>query len=145
MGRIIIIASIVIATLAALAPRVAEAAPSVCAVVASRAIPSAQSYFDSLPDRFDSAAASRTDAVVQWDLDGPCGGAWYAVIERGNLTVKRGTAPAPTLTISMSADDYVAMVNQEVNGRWLFVSGKGKVDGSIPLAMKLDSIFPLDG
>jgi|GEM_PF-3429273 len=144
MGRIIIIASIVIATLVTLAPQSAEASAT-CAIEASRAIPSAQAYFDTLPDRFDAASASRTHAVVQWNLGGPCGGAWHAVIDGNELTVKRGTAPNPTLTITMAADDYVAMVNLEVNGRWLFVSGKGKVDGSIPLAMKLDSIFPLGG
>ncbi len=146
MTRIAPIAALIAAaaTLIAAAPAPAEAAPAACAIVASRAIPSAQSYFDSLPARFVADAAARTEATIQWTLAGPCGGEWHAVVDHGALTVRAGAASNPDLTISMDAGDYVAMVNQEVNGRWLFVSGKGKVDGSVSLAMKLNSIFPLE-
>ncbi|MCO4772291.1 MAG: SCP2 sterol-binding domain-containing protein [Deltaproteobacteria bacterium] len=124
----------------------AEASPacSISACARTRAIPTPQSYFETLSQRFDRDASSSTDAVVQWTLTGAEGGSWYAVIAGEQLTVRAGEASNADLTITMDATDYVAMVNQEVNGKLMFMTGRGKAEGSIPLAMKLNRIFPLD-
>jgi hypothetical protein len=34
------------------------------------------------------------------------------------------------------------MVNREIDGAWAFTSGRAKLSGSIPMAMKMRKIFP---
>ena len=49
---------------------------------------------------------------------------------------------APTVTIAMAADDYVRMVNRDIDGAWAFTTGRAKLSGSIPMAIKMRKIFP---
>lgn len=106
-------------------------------------IPSVQAYFDSLHDRFVPAAAKGVDAVVQWDCTGPGGGQWHAVIRDGACAVHPGTHPSPTLTVTVSAEDYLKIINNQMNGRLAALRGKLRAAGSIPLAMKMQKFFPI--
>ncbi len=101
-------------------------------------------YFDGLPDRFDADAAARTSAIIQWEITGHGGGAWYAIVNRGHVTVREGVIDGPELTIRVGAADYVNILNGDASGKAIFASGRGQVEGSLRLAMKLEKIFPLD-
>ncbi|MCP4873023.1 MAG: SCP2 sterol-binding domain-containing protein [Proteobacteria bacterium] len=101
-------------------------------------------YFDGLPERFNADAADKTTAIIQWDITGAGGGSWYAIVKPGAVKVREGTVDEPALTISVGASDYLNILNGEANGKAIFASGRGQVEGSIRLAMKLERIFPLD-
>ncbi len=101
-------------------------------------------YFDGLGDRFDPAAAEGTTAIIQWQISGEGGGSWYAVVNQGRLRVREGDYDDPALTIRVGAADYVDILNGDANGRLVFASGRGQVEGPIGLAIKLERIFPLD-
>lgn len=106
--------------------------------------PSVGAYFDSLTARFDPGAAGDLDAVFQWVLTGEGARSHFAEVRGGAATVTEGLHPAPTLTIEMSAADYLLMINGELNGARAFSSGRGKLRGSVRLAMKMQRLFPLD-
>lgn len=40
------------------------------------------------------------------------------------------------------ADDYVKVVNGELDGMRVFASGRGRVEGSLAAAMSMRSLFP---
>jgi len=43
----------------------------------------------------------------------------------------------------MSSDDYLSMINGELNGALAFSTGRGRLHGPVRLAMKMQKLFPL--
>lgn len=105
---------------------------------------SVESYFETLERRFDPAAAGDLDAVFQWVLSGEGERACYAVVRGGAIETQVGVHPSPTVTIEMSAPDYLMMINGELHGARAFASGRGRLRGPVRLAMKMQRIFPLE-
>lgn len=97
--------------------------------------------FDNMPSSLNESAAQGMDATIQYDLTGDGGGKHYTVIKDGACTVHEGAADSPTMTVTMDANDFVAMTNGELDGMSAFMSGKLRVAGDMGLAMKLQSLF----
>lgn len=105
---------------------------------------SVEAYFDSLAARFDRSAAGDLEAVFQWVLTGDDAQAHFAEIKGGEIQLASGTHERPTVTIEMTAADYLLMINGELNGARAFSTGRGKLRGPVRLAMKMQRLFPLD-
>lgn len=105
-------------------------------------VASAHEYFETLAQRFVPAAARGIDAVYQWELSGRAGKTFHAIVRDGQLAVHDGPHPQPTVALLMDAEDYVKVVNGELDGMRAFTSGKGKVKGSVRAAMKMRDLFP---
>lgn len=109
-----------------------------------RQFPSVDSYFDTLERRFDPSAAGELEAVFQWNLTGPSKLDHFAEVKRGKIQVAPGVHASPTVRIEMSAEDYLKMINGELNGALAFSTGRGTLRGPVRLAMRMQRIFPLD-
>jgi putative sterol carrier protein len=72
------------------------------------------------------------NGIFQFDLSGENGGVWH---------VGEGPAENPGVTISMAADDFVALTEGRLDGTMAFMSGKLKVKGDMGLAMKLQTLL----
>ena len=105
---------------------------------------SVDAYFKSLDARFDRAAAGDLDAVFQWVLTGDDAQAHFVEIKAGAAQASPGTHPAPTVAIEMASEDYLRLINGELNGALAFSTGRGKLRGPVRLAMRMQKIFPLD-
>jgi putative sterol carrier protein len=106
-------------------------------------MPTVQETFDQMPGRFRPDRATGTTAVVQYDIAGEGGGTWHAVIRDGTCAVNAGPAATPSLTLSMSAQDWIDMTTGKQNPQMLFMSGRLKLKGDMGLAMKLGSMFSM--
>jgi putative sterol carrier protein len=106
-------------------------------------MPTVKETFDAMASRFRPEKAAGVNATIQYDIAGAGeqGGAWHAVIKDGACTVNPGTAPSPTLTISMSGQDWLDMVGGKLSGQMAFMSGKLKLKGDMGLAMKIGGMF----
>jgi putative sterol carrier protein len=102
---------------------------------------SAQEVFDAMPGRINPEYVKGINAQLQFDLSGEGGGQWVVAIADGKLTTEPGTAPNPNVTVSTSANDYLAIINGELNPMNAFMQGKVKVKGDMALVMKLQSLF----
>jgi putative sterol carrier protein len=100
-------------------------------------------YFDTLSERFVPTASKGLNAVFQFELSGDGGGNYNITVNEGTMEVKEGVAPTPSVTIKMSADDYVKMVNGELNGTMAYMKGQMKVTGNLMLAQKMQAVFPV--
>src|SRR5579863_1409458 len=89
-----------------------------------------QQVFDAMPTRFNKDAAKGLNAVYQFDLSGDNGGKWHVVINNETCEVKEGPAASPSITISMTAQDYVDMT-----------TGKLRIAGDMGLALRMQSLF----
>ncbi len=105
---------------------------------------SVDAYFESLEARFDPSAAGKLDAVFQWVLTGDDARTQHAVVRAGAIETFDGPHEKPTVSIQMSAEDYLLMINGDLNGAMAFSTGRGKLSGPVRLAMKMQKLFPLD-
>jgi putative sterol carrier protein len=104
-------------------------------------VTSIQEVFDAMPSRFVPDQAGDMRATIQFDLSGDGGGQWYATIADHTLQVNPGLAPSPSLTLTTTAGDYLAMINGELKPMAAFMQGRVRVRGDMPLLMRMQSIF----
>jgi len=104
-------------------------------------VPTVKEIFDGMPEAFNKEAATGMNAVFQYDITGDGGGKWYNEIKDGELTVNEGEHGSPNITLTVSAEDYVAMAEGTLNGQQAFLTGKLKIKGDMSLAMKLQTLF----
>jgi putative sterol carrier protein len=95
-----------------------------------------------MPTVFNPGAAQGLDAVFQFDIQGEEGGAWHVTVREGACAVGEGVHDSPRVTITMSAEDWLALVNRRLNGVQAFMTGKLKVKGDLMLAQRVYDIFP---
>jgi putative sterol carrier protein len=99
--------------------------------------------FAKMPEAFNANAAQGLNAVFQFDITGDDGGKWNVAVKDGACAVNEGASDSPTVTLTMAADTWLAMVNKELNGMQAFMSGKLKASGDIMLAQRFATIFPV--
>lgn len=102
---------------------------------------SCKEVFNQMPSRLSKDAAKGLNAIYQFDLSGDDGGKWAVLINNDQCHVEEGTNPAPNVTISMAAKDYLDMVAGKLNGQMAFMTGKLRIAGDMGLALKLQSLF----
>ena len=104
-------------------------------------MPTVKETFDAMAGKFRPDKAAGVNAAIQYDITGDQGGTWNAVIKDGTCTVTPGAAAAPSLTLSMSSQDWLDMVGGKLSGQMAFMSGKLKLKGDMGLAMKIGGLF----
>ena len=97
--------------------------------------------FSVMPEAFNTAAAQGLNAIFQLDITGEGGGTWNVVIENGACQINEGTHESPNVTLTMSAETWLGIVNRELNGMEAFLSGKLKASGDIMLAQHIEQLF----
>jgi putative sterol carrier protein len=99
--------------------------------------------FDTMHEGFMPDKAEGVDAIYQFDLSGDNGGKYWIKVANKQVEVHEGEHASPTMTLLASADDYIAVVNGDLNPMMAFMQGKLKVKGAMELAFKLQSMFGL--
>lgn len=102
-------------------------------------------YFATMNDRFEPEGAAGVEAVYQFELSGDEAGTWHAIVNDGKMELVEGAHADPTTTIKMDGGNFVKMSNGELSGQMAYMTGKMKIAGSIPMAMKMKNIFPQGG
>jgi putative sterol carrier protein len=102
---------------------------------------SCKQVFAEMPSRFNKEAANGLNAIYQFDLSGDGGGKWHVIINNDACEVKEGPHASPSITISMTAQDYLDMISGKLNGQMAFMTGKLKIAGDMGLALRMQSLF----
>ncbi|RCI09320.1 hypothetical protein L249_1433 [Ophiocordyceps polyrhachis-furcata BCC 54312] len=108
----------------------------------------ASAAFDVISQTLSSSDADRKDAIKQanavfaFTLKNKAGEteSWHIDLKETGK-VGTGTTEKPTVTLSMSDDDFGKLVVGDANAQRLFMSGKLKIKGDIMKATKLDPIM----
>ncbi len=107
------------------------------------AVTSVEEVFSRMPEAFNPERAQGVDAVFQFRITGNDGGSWYVIVRDGECRVEEGTHHEPRVTLTMSAEDWLAMINRELTGMKAFMTGKLKVSGDLMLAQRFYELFSL--
>ncbi len=105
------------------------------------AITDVKEVFTQFPEAFDASASQGLDAVFLFDITGDGGGNWNVTVREGACQIQEGNHEAPTVTLSMSAETWLGIVNKELNAMQAFMSGKLKVRGNMMLAQRIPELF----
>ncbi|MBK9263333.1 MAG: SDR family NAD(P)-dependent oxidoreductase [Polyangiaceae bacterium] len=111
------------------------AAPAASAPAKADAGPGVVAVFDALRDRIAKSPemAKEVDAVVEFRLTGPDSD-WHVDFAGGHTTVSTGRAKEPAAVITMSTEDFLALVRGTESDARLFQTGKMRVDGEVRIA-----------
>jgi putative sterol carrier protein len=99
-------------------------------------------WLESLPAMLNKDAAEDLDAVYQFHLKGERGGQYHLLVQNGVCEMKEGIHADPHVTLSMDGDDCIRLLNGQISGMAMAMSGRIQIDGDISLAMQLKSLFP---
>jgi putative sterol carrier protein len=96
-----------------------------------------------IPAKFQAKpdVVAKIDAVYQFNISGPGGGAWTVDCTAPGGKIQAGTAPNAKCTVSATDADFLNIVNGKLNAQMAFMSGKLKIQGDMGLAMKLQQIL----
>ncbi len=100
-----------------------------------------RAIFDEMPKRLNPDAAVGVDALMRINLTGNAGGTYFLEIRDGAATISERSSGQPQLTMSISAVDWVALIEGRLNGQLAFMNGKLKMMGDLGLAMKIPTLF----
>ena len=106
-------------------------------------VSSLQEFFDGLEGQLDESKSAGMNDTFQFVATGEGGGDWYVRFTDGKGEVSAGAAEDPTIVLTASAEDWIAIMNGDMNGQTAFLTEKLKIDGDMTLAMKLESLFNL--
>jgi putative sterol carrier protein len=81
------------------------------------------------------------EGAFAFKITGEGGGEWTAVLKGQDLAVQPGIADDAVFSIAVNADDFVKMMNGELNGQAAFMSGKLRFKGNMGQAMKLQGLL----
>jgi putative sterol carrier protein len=96
-----------------------------------------------MPAAFLPEKAGDAKAMIQLDLTGDGGGKWVIDIAGGQCEVREEAASQPGVTVTMSADDFAALLRGELDAIPAFMAGKIKVAGNVGLVMQMMQWFEM--
>jgi putative sterol carrier protein len=100
-------------------------------------------FFSMVPTRVNKDKIAGMNATYQFVITGDGGGEWNVKVANGEAIAAEGKAESPSITLTMDAANFIALVTGKLNGQTAFLTGKLKIQGDMTLAMKLASVFSL--
>jgi putative sterol carrier protein len=98
--------------------------------------------FDEMAKRFLPGKAAGKNAVIQYDITTPDGTRTYqVVVADGTCTTGPGAGQEATVTLALSAPDFLRLISGKLNGMQAFMSGKLKLKGDMMLAQTMQGWF----
>jgi 3-hydroxyacyl-CoA dehydrogenase/3a,7a,12a-trihydroxy-5b-cholest-24-enoyl-CoA hydratase len=94
-----------------------------------------------MPSAFIPDRAEGIESVIQCHLTGEEASDWVIAIKEKACTVTPGQASSPNLILTVDSQDYKDLIFGRLDPTVLFMKGKLKLEGNLPLAMSLVNLF----
>jgi putative sterol carrier protein len=98
--------------------------------------------FAGMAERFRPDRAQGVEAIAQWVItDSDKEHPYRMTIAGGECSVERGMAQRPDVTLTADTVSFAKLVTGKREGVQLFMLGKLKISGGLPLAVRLNNFF----
>lgn len=97
--------------------------------------------FENMQKYFNPTAAAGLNKIIQINLSGEEGGKWAVKIANQTCQLLPGGVDKPDLTLSMSDQNWLAVVERRLEPMNGFATGKIKAAGDMMLAMRIPNLF----
>jgi 3-hydroxyacyl-CoA dehydrogenase/3a,7a,12a-trihydroxy-5b-cholest-24-enoyl-CoA hydratase len=113
------------------------------AATGSAAAPKSLAIFEQIGERISEHPewAKKVGAVFQFDITGSEGGSYVVDLKNDGGSARPGEDPTAGCKLTLSFDDFMAMISGELNPQMAFMGGKMKISGDVILAAKLAPLF----
>lgn len=101
------------------------------------------SFFEQVPSKVNKDKVAGMNATYQFVINGEGGGEWAVKVADGAAEVTTGKVDNPSITLTMDAANFIALITGKLNGQTAFLTGKLKIQGDMTLAMKLQNVFAM--
>lgn len=99
--------------------------------------------FKNIQARFNPTAAAGLNKTIQVNLSGNEGGKWAIQIAHQTCELIPGGVDKPDLTLTMTDQDWLALIERRLDPMSAFVTGRLKATGDLQLAMRVSDLFNL--
>jgi putative sterol carrier protein len=97
---------------------------------------------EAMQQLFNPSAAAGLNKTLQLNITGEDAGVYAVKIENQTCQVIKGGVEKPSLTLTMSDKDWLAITAGKLDAMNAFLTGKVKATGDMMLAMKIPQLFP---
>ncbi|KAI8518936.1 SCP2 sterol-binding domain-containing protein 1 [Branchiostoma belcheri] len=122
----------------------AGSSPQAGQLSAGSGLPS-DAVFGQMAQQLTPDLVKKVNAIFLWNImkDKKQAAQWTVDLKTGSGSVYKGTPKQgkPDTTITMSDDDFIALVSGKLNGQTAFFQGKLKITGNLMLMTKLEGLF----
>ena len=97
-------------------------------------------------EEFYRPGPAPAEAVLAWVITGrPDGGEdrWYVALQGNTCKTGQEALGDPRVTMTMDGPTFLRLVTGNAAGPMLFISGKLKIEGDIPFAAQVQSLFEI--
>ena len=91
--------------------------------------------------KFNPAKAKGVNAVIQLNATGDGGGEYFTTVSEGKAKLTHGSAPNPTVTINVAAQDWIDILAGKMDPTRAFMAGKLRISGDLGLMMRFQTMF----
>ena len=99
--------------------------------------------FESIQARFNSTAAAGLNKTIQLNLSGEQGGKWAIKIANQKCDLIPGGVDKPDLTLTMSDQNWIALIERRLDPMNGFLTGKIQAAGDMTLVTRIPNLFKL--
>ena len=100
--------------------------------------------FEAMLARLNTAAATKVNKTIQWNITGDDPGVWAIQINDGAARLIPDGVEKPDVTFTVSSTDWLTIAEGKLNAMNAFMTGKLKIAGDMGLAMKVPQLLPLE-
>ena len=105
---------------------------------------SVDQVFEQMPELFNPEQAQDLRETFQFVITGTPNQYWVVDIDGANCRVAQQEHQAPTVTITLSDENWLDLVNGQTDGQSLLMNGQLKAEGNILAATLIKKLFAFD-
>jgi FMN-dependent NADH-azoreductase/putative sterol carrier protein len=102
---------------------------------------SIETFLMMMSSGFNSKAADKTSAIIQFEFSGEVEGVCHMSIENGMIEAREGASQKPDLIVATPFDIWMDILTGKADGQQMFMQQKYQTSGDLSLLLRMKDLF----